>query len=84
MAQAQDWHITRGSPAPEELAAVAVALSAALAARAALARDGARETEDAGPADEAVPPARWRPAAARRRATTSWTAGHRPGWRRGA
>ncbi|MFD3805956.1 hypothetical protein ACFWSF_21800 [Streptomyces sp. NPDC058611] len=70
------WRITSGSPEPEEVAAVAVALSAAMAARIAEAMEEARD--EAAAEREA---ARWAPAAARRRAATSWTAGTRPGWR---
>ncbi|MER5872893.1 hypothetical protein [Streptomyces sp. NPDC002044] len=73
---APSWRITSGSPEPEEVAAVAVALSAALAARIAEALDEAEE--EAATEREA---ARWAPAAARRKAATSWTAGTRPGWR---
>ncbi|MFD3680440.1 hypothetical protein [Streptomyces sp. NPDC058613] len=73
---APSWRITSGSPEPEEVAAVAVALSAALAARIAEALDEARE--DVATEREA---ARWAPATARRKAATSWTAGTRPGWR---
>ncbi|MFD3330273.1 hypothetical protein [Streptomyces sp. NPDC058701] len=69
------WRITSGSPEPEEVAAIAVALSAAMAARIAEATEEAREE---GAEREA---ARWAPAAARRKAATSWTAGTRPGWR---
>lgn len=70
------WRITSGSPEPEEVAAIAVALSAAMAGRIAEAMDEARE--EAAAEREA---ARWSPAAARRKAATSWTAGTRPGWR---
>lgn len=73
---AASWRITSGSPEPEEVAAVAVALSAALAARIAEALDEAR-----GEAAAEREAARWAPAAARRKAATSWTAGTRPGWR---
>ncbi len=69
------WRITSGSPEPEEVAAIAVALSAAMAARIAEATEEAREE---GEEREA---ARWTPAAARRKAATSWTTGTRPGWR---
>lgn len=72
------WRITSGSPEPEEVAAVAVALSAAMAGRIAEAMDEVRE--EAAAEREA---ARWAPAAARRKSATSWTAGTRPGWRAG-
>ncbi|MFD3698269.1 hypothetical protein ACFWUZ_19320 [Streptomyces sp. NPDC058646] len=77
MAAPQDWHITSGSPGPEEVAAVTVALSAVLAARAA-------QVVEAAAGAEHRPPARWSPATARRRAVTSWTAGSYLGWRRTA
>ncbi|MGX1273224.1 acyl-CoA carboxylase epsilon subunit [Streptomyces phaeoluteigriseus] len=67
---AHSWRITSGSPTAEEVAAVAVALSAVLATRA------VRET-DSGSRDGA----RWTPFSARRRTATSWAADPRPGWR---
>lgn len=74
------WHITRGEPAPEEVAAVAVALAAVLAARAAGAGDRTRAEARGAARREA---ARRRDAAARRAAAASWAVGDRPGWRRG-
>ncbi|MFD3545833.1 hypothetical protein ACFWUW_09435 [Streptomyces sp. NPDC058655] len=71
------WRITSGSPVPEEVAAVAVALSAAMVARLPEAVRDIREEEDV----EREIAARWSPAAGRRRAATSRAAATRPSWR---
>lgn len=76
---AQSWRITGGSPGVEELAAVAAVLSAVMAARAAEARRTAEEEAERGRA--AAP---WMPAAARRRAATSWAASPSPSWNNAA
>ncbi|KOU47988.1 hypothetical protein ADK55_20035 [Streptomyces sp. WM4235] len=70
---AQAWRITSGSPAAEEVAALAVALAAVMRARAAEAIRLAEEEQEQAAA-------RWTPSAARRRAATSWAAGAQPTW----
>lgn len=67
------WRVVSGSPTAEEVAAVAVALSAVLSARAARA---SRET-----GEDSRTGAGWTPFSARRGTATSWAADPGPGWR---
>ncbi|MER7764788.1 hypothetical protein, partial [Streptomyces sp. NPDC097619] len=63
---AQSWKLTKGQPSAEEVAALAVVLSAVLSARTA---EAVREAEQ-----EYEARCRWTPSAAQRRAATSWAA----------
>ncbi|MDX3350359.1 hypothetical protein PV368_33715 [Streptomyces sp. ME02-6979A] len=77
---AQSWRITSGSPSAEEVAAVAVVLSAAMAAEAARAAEDERERSG----ERRRAGVRWLPSAARRRAATSWASPASPSWRNAA
>lgn len=71
------WRITRGSPAPEETAAVTVVLAAVLASAAAAEEEAAARVRRTGRAGRAG----WPSAVSAHGAARSWTTAPGPGWK---